>query len=76
MTQKNNNLPKHPYLYFEDREFRIQLLSGKKIIGKLIANYQYDILIEAKLKNKSGDTVVSEMIIPKHAIEFASRVKK
>ncbi|WP_162161202.1 hypothetical protein [Pseudoalteromonas undina] len=76
MTNNNKDLPRHPYLYFKGRNFTICLLSGKKIVGKLIENFQFDILIETKLKNKDGESVPSEMIIPKHAIEYATRIKK
>ncbi|HHD0846093.1 hypothetical protein [Staphylococcus capitis] len=75
-NQNNKNLPKHPYLYFSEGTFKVHLLSGKTIVGKLIGNFQFDILIEAKAKNKNGEIVPTEMIIAKHAIEYASRIKK
>ncbi|MCO4327908.1 hypothetical protein MTR05_12875 [Staphylococcus agnetis] len=76
MSFNRNNLPKYPYSLFEDKNITIYLLQGKSISGKFLANFQYEILIETKIEKENGDTVLSEVIIPKHSIKYVVGSKK
>ncbi|MDN8674495.1 hypothetical protein [Staphylococcus aureus] len=76
MSFNRNNLPKYPYSLFEDNNITIYLLQGKSISGKFLANFQYEILIETKTEKENGDTVLSEVIVPKHSIKYVVGSKK
>lgn len=69
-------MPKYPYDYFEGY-MTIYLLSGKKFQGKLIQNYQFEILVEAQFKSKETQEVYTkDILIPKHSVEYAISNKK
>lgn len=76
-----DELTKHAYMNFHKKAkyapVQIVLTNGRKLKGEIVKEYTYEIIIDRKVsvKDKSGKekTMLQEMLIPKHSIDYIYR---
>lgn len=54
----------------------IILKNGDKIQGEIAKEYTYELLIDRKAKDKEGNELLQELLIPKHSIDYMYRYIK
>lgn len=54
----------------------IVLTNGKTIKGEIAKEYTYEIIVERKTKDKEGNELLQELLIPKHSIDYMYRYVK
>ncbi|HAR5547572.1 TPA: hypothetical protein I1T43_002308 [Staphylococcus aureus] len=72
---------KHAYMNFYNGQkyspVVIVLSNGKKIQGEIAKEYTYEIIVDRKVKDKEGNEMLQEILIPKHSIDYMYRnIKK
>jgi sRNA-binding regulator protein Hfq len=67
---KDYEYPKDAYIFFHNRKVKIYLNNGNTLIGYIIKEYKYEvILIKSEgIKDKNGDFLERRNLIPKHSI--------
>lgn len=73
---KDDELPKHVYNYFQTNDIIILLNNGEKLKGHIAREYTYDLLFRQKIKDKDGNKYIKEIIVPKHSICYTYRYIK
>ena len=54
----------------------IVLNNGEKIQGEIAKEYTYEIIVDRKAKDKEGNELLQEILIPKHSIDYMYRYIK
>lgn len=71
---------KHAYMNFYDGQkyspVVIVLNNGEKIQGEIAKEYTYEIIVDRKAKDKEGNELLQEILIPKHSIDYMYRYIK